>query len=123
MPAMARLAAHAGSIREWSEAADLGGEPPVWEEGQRNVYAWYYTAQTLHNLGGKAWETWFAQVQGLLLRHQAAGSGKTGGSWHPTKPKGAFLEWSEGPDALFHRHVRADPGNPIPARSSLRASD
>lgn len=74
---------------------------PVWEEGQRNVYAWYYTAQTLHNLGGQPWETWFAQVQGLLLRHQASGSGKTGGSWHPTKPKGAFLEWSEGAGRLY----------------------
>jgi hypothetical protein len=74
---------------------------PVWEEGQRNVYAWYYTAQALHNLGGKPWETWFAQTQGLLIRYQASGAGKTGGSWHPTKPKGAFLEWSEGAGRLY----------------------
>ena len=73
---------------------------PVWEEGQRNVYAWYYTAQTLHNLGGDPWKTWFAHTQGLLLKHQA-GAGKTGGSWHPTKPKGAFLEWSEGAGRLY----------------------
>ncbi len=74
---------------------------PVWAEGQRNVYAWYYTAQTLHNLGGDAWKSWFAHTQGLLLKHQAAGGGKTGGSWHPTKPKGAFLEWSEGAGRLY----------------------
>ena len=74
---------------------------PVWEEGQRNVYAWYYTAQTLHNLGGDPWKTWFAHTQSLLLKHQASGGGKTGGSWHPTKPKGAFLEWSEGAGRLY----------------------
>ncbi len=74
---------------------------PVWEEGQRNVYAWYYTAQTLHNLGGETWKTWFARTQGLLLQHQASGAGKTGGSWHPTHPKGAFLEWSEGAGRLY----------------------
>ncbi|RLS54561.1 MAG: hypothetical protein DWH91_11505 [Planctomycetota bacterium] len=73
---------------------------PVWAEGQRNVYAWYYTAQTLHNLGGDPWKNWFSRTQGLLLKHQAAG-GKTGGSWHPTKPRGAFLEWSEGAGRLY----------------------
>ena len=74
---------------------------PVWEEGQRNVYAWYYTAQTLHNLGGDPWKEWFARTQGLLLKHQSSGGGKTGGSWHPTKPKGAFLEWSTGAGRLY----------------------
>ncbi len=74
---------------------------PVWEEGQRNVYAWYYTAQTLHNLGGDAWKDWYAHTQELLLKHQSSGGGKTGGSWHPTKPKGAFLEWSEGAGRLY----------------------
>ena len=74
---------------------------PVWEEGQRNVYAWYYTAQTLHNLGGDPWKNWFSRTQGLLLQHQASGAGKTGGSWHPSKPRGAFLEWSEGAGRLY----------------------
>jgi len=74
---------------------------PVWEEGRRNVYAWYYTAQTLHNLGGDPWKEWFARTRGLLLKHQASGGGKTGGSWHPTKPKGAFLEWSAGAGRLY----------------------
>ena len=74
---------------------------PIWAEGQRNVYAWYYTAQTLHNLGGDPWKTWFTDTQSLILKHQAAGGGKTGGSWHPTKPRGAFLEWSEGAGRLY----------------------
>ena len=99
---------------------------PIWEEGQRNVYAWYYTAQTLHNLGGDPWKNWFAHTQGLLLKHQASGGGKTGGSWHPTRPQGAFLEWSEGAGRLYftvlcvliletpHRHAPVYPEPPTP---------
>lgn len=74
---------------------------PVWKEGERNVYAWYYTAQALHNLGGESWTTWFAETERLLLKHQTSGGGKVGGSWNPNNPKGAFLEWSEGAGRLY----------------------
>lgn len=74
---------------------------PVWEEGQRNVYAWYYTAQMLHNLGGERWKKWFDSVQKLIVGRQSIGSGQTGGSWNPVKPRGAFLEWSEGAGRLY----------------------
>ena len=68
---------------------------PVWEKDQRNVYAWYYTAQTLHNLGGDPWKKWFARTQELIIKNQR------GGSWDPNHPRGAFLEWSEGAGRLY----------------------
>ena len=73
---------------------------PLWAEGRRNVYAWYYTSQTLHNLGGDPWKSWFNQVAPLIVKAQNT-SGKNGGSWNPTRPRGAFLEWSHGAGRLY----------------------
>lgn len=61
---------------------------PEWAPGRRNVYEWYYVAQTLHNLGGDDWKQWYGRVQYLLVEHQnKAGSRKAGedilGSWNP----------------------------------------
>lgn len=67
-----------------------------WEAGRRNVYAWYYTAQTLHNLGGDGWRQWFARVQAEIVGHQAGD-----GSWHPTRPRGAFLEHADSAGRLY----------------------
>lgn len=69
---------------------------PVWAEGRRNVYAWYYTAQTLHNLGGQPWLQWFAPVQSEIVKHQLGD-----GSWHPTHPRGAFLEHADSAGRLY----------------------
>jgi hypothetical protein len=72
----------------------LGDETrPDWDNGHRNVYAWYYQSQVLHNLGGDDWRTWFAELQELICGRQAA-SGKEAGSWHPTRPAGNNHEWS-----------------------------
>lgn len=73
---------------------------PLWAEGRRNVYAWYYTSQTLHNMGGDQWERWFNSVAPLIVRSQIS-SGKNGGSWSPNRPRGAFLEWSHGAGRLY----------------------
>ncbi len=73
---------------------------PVWAEGRRNVYAWYYTSQTLHNLGGDPWRRWFGQVAPLIVKAQST-SGKNAGSWSPTRPRGAFLEWGHGAGRLY----------------------
>jgi hypothetical protein len=73
---------------------------PEWVAERRNVYAWYYTAQTLHNLGGTRWEEWFAPVQQQILKNQA-GAGPTKGSWHPFKPQGAFQERSRDGGRLY----------------------
>ena len=66
---------------------------PDWDNGRRNVYAWYYQAQVLHNLGGDEWRTWFADLQELIVDQQMK-AGKEAGSWHPTKPPGSNHEWS-----------------------------
>jgi len=67
---------------------------PVWDNGRRNVYAWYYVAQTLHNLGGPGWDDWFARAAPLLVARQVK-SGRSRGSWHPHRPPGSPHEWSQ----------------------------
>ncbi len=66
---------------------------PVWEDGKRNVYAWYYQAQVLHNMGGEDWKSWFAHTQQVVVEHQEK-KGRQAGSWHPTRPAGNLHEWS-----------------------------
>ncbi len=67
---------------------------PSWLPGRRNVYAWYYTAQALHNVGGPQWETWYQHVSKLILEKQQLGSGEVSGSWHPNKPPGSNEEYA-----------------------------
>jgi hypothetical protein len=69
---------------------------PEWKEGRRNVYAWYYTAQVLHNRGGDEWRQWFAGAQRQIVSHQAAD-----GSWHPARPRGAPLEYADAAGRLY----------------------
>lgn len=66
---------------------------PEWDNGHRNVYAWYYQAQVLHNLGGEKWREWFARLQQTVVSRQQT-TGKESGSWHPTRPAGSNHEWS-----------------------------
>ena len=70
---------------------------PRWDGGRRNVYAWYYTAQVLHNMGGGEWEAWYRAVRDEIVSHQArTGSVRKGadvrGSWHPSDPRGQSAE-------------------------------
>jgi len=79
---------------------------PEWKEGRRNVYAWYYTAQTLHNFGGKEWRDWFQTVQGEVLRKQKlTGSMREGmdirGSWDPLNPRGEYHEYAAQAGRLY----------------------
>jgi len=69
---------------------------PEWLEGRRNVYAWYYTAQTLHNVGGERWREWYGRVQDAITSHQIGD-----GSWHPTRPMGAPLEHADAAGRLY----------------------
>lgn len=73
---------------------------PEWKEHRRNVYAWYYTAQMLHNLGGPEWEQWYAEAKTLIVKNQQS-AGKDQGSWHPTRPTGAFHERSRDAGRLY----------------------
>jgi hypothetical protein len=43
----------------------------------------------LHNLQGSDWETWNSAVRDELVKNQAKGGGKTGGSWNPFSPPGS----------------------------------
>lgn len=73
---------------------------PEWAAHRRNVYAWYYTAQSLHNLGGQRWEQWYTNVQHLILKNQMT-AGPTVGSWHPHRPEGDFQERSRDAGRLY----------------------
>lgn len=73
---------------------------PEWKPNRRNVYAWYYVAQTLHNVGGENWENWFEQVLPLIVNGQQRG-GDDRGSWHPMRPAGDFQERSRDAGRLY----------------------
>lgn len=73
---------------------------PEWKDHRRNVYAWYYTAQTLHNSGGKPWEEWFAHTLPLIVKAQQRG-GRNRGSWHPHQPRGNPQERSRDAGRLY----------------------
>jgi hypothetical protein len=81
---------------------------PEWKPGKRNVYAWYYTAQVLHNLGGQRWTEWYDQVSQQILDSQVAGGRTPGndilGSWSPKIGKelfGANEEYAEKAGRLY----------------------
>lgn len=79
---------------------------PEWKEGRRNVYAWYYTAQTLHNFGGDEWKAWFQIVQQNIIRKQRlTGTTRKGedtrGSWEPLDPRGEYHEYAAQAGRLY----------------------
>ena len=81
-------------------------QAPAWSGGRRNVYAWYYTSQMLHNLGGDDWKRWNTAVRDTVVRAQVTtGSAKQGqdtrGSWNPTSPPGDPFEHSEKGGRLY----------------------
>ncbi len=47
-----------------------------------NIYYWYYATQTLHHLGGEAWETWNTAARETLIELQSD-QGHEAGSWDP----------------------------------------
>ena len=57
------------------------------ESHQRNIYYWYYATQLLHNMRGKEWEQWNAQVRDGLIAMQTTGKGCDRGSWDPLQPE------------------------------------
>jgi hypothetical protein len=78
---------------------------PEWTS-KRNVYEWYYTAQTLHNIGGPNWKEWYNQVQAVIVENQRRrGSRKTPtdvlGSWSPNDPYGSNEEYANKAGRLY----------------------
>jgi hypothetical protein len=81
-------------------------DPPDWAPGKRNVYEWYYIAQTLHNLGGDDWKKWYGRIQYLIVEHQTKVGVRTAGkdvqgSWHPTNPRGSNEEYADKAGRLY----------------------
>ncbi|MDB5389828.1 MAG: hypothetical protein JWM11_5474 [Planctomycetaceae bacterium] len=73
---------------------------PRWTEGRRNVYFWYYATQVMHHMEGEVWETWNKALRDQITSAQVK-SGKMGGSWHPSKPKGDNHEYGEAGGRLY----------------------
>lgn len=78
---------------------------PEWGS-KRNVYEWYYVAQTLHNIGGPEWKEWFNQTQTVIVENQRRrGSRKAPddvlGSWAPNDPPGSHEEYADKAGRLY----------------------
>ncbi|MCA9266595.1 MAG: terpene cyclase/mutase family protein, partial [Planctomycetales bacterium] len=50
----------------------------------QNVYAWYYSTQVIHHVGGPDWEKWNDTMRQELPKHQIT-AGKERGSWDPSR--------------------------------------
>jgi hypothetical protein len=79
---------------------------PEWSGGRRNVYAWYYMAEVLHNIGGEDWVKWYGVVQAAILDNQnRRGSKDPGkdvrGSWDPNSPAGSPHEYADQAGRLY----------------------
>ena len=53
--------------------------------GQRNIYYWYYATQVMHNLPGPEWDAWNRTMRKLLIDTQEK-EGCAAGSWNPDQP-------------------------------------
>jgi len=60
----------------------LNSNLPVWKNGERDVYYWYYATQVCHHMEGDYWRTWNDTMKVLLPKHQVQ-SGPERGSWGP----------------------------------------
>ncbi len=54
------------------------------DDGEPNMYYWYYGTQVFHHYGGERWEKWNSTMRELLLRSQNKKGGNAG-SWTPEK--------------------------------------
>ena len=52
---------------------------------RRNIYAWYYATQAMHNVPGPTWDTWNRAMRRILIDSQEK-AGCVAGSWDPEKP-------------------------------------
>ena len=63
----------------------LDTPPSFADHYQRDVYYWFFAAQTLHYYGGNEWQTWNSMIREQLLQHQEQ-FGAEVGSWNPLQP-------------------------------------
>jgi hypothetical protein len=62
-------------------AQALGKVPPT--AAYKNLYYYYYATQTMHNLGGNAWDGWNVKMRDLMIDKQDKGQDHQKGSWDP----------------------------------------
>ncbi len=55
---------------------------PSWEEGQRDIYYWYYATQVCHHMESQHWRAWNEAMRVVLPENQVR-EGRERGSWHP----------------------------------------
>jgi hypothetical protein len=58
-------------------------EAPLDWDNAKNVYAWYYVTQVVHNMGGEPWARWNGRLRELLPAKQLT-KGREAGSWDPS---------------------------------------
>jgi hypothetical protein len=73
------------AIRE--AVAYLMQEPP--QDGQANLYYWYYASISLFQLQGDDWQSWNRSLQEQLLRRQRT-QAALAGSWDPDTVWGGY---------------------------------
>jgi hypothetical protein len=56
------------------------------DNGQRDVYYWYYATQVMHNLVDANWDRWNRQVRRVLIETQCRDGSCATGSWDPEYP-------------------------------------
>lgn len=71
-------------------AALLNTCPPAWtpDEGNIDLYAWYWASLALYQCGGDAWQAWAPKLSAALREGQQK-DGPAAGSWEP------ISVWSE----------------------------
>jgi len=69
-------------MRLMQGAEILISNPPSWDEGDRNVYYWYYATQVCHHMEGSYWRSWNRVMKDVIPKHQVR-DGKERGSWDP----------------------------------------
>ena len=55
-------------------------------ENDKDVYAWYYITQEVHNVGGTAWDRWNGRMREVVPAQQVE-KGPEAGSWDPALDK------------------------------------
>lgn len=68
---------------------------PSWEEGQRDVYYWYYATQVCHHMESQHWRTWNEAMRVVLPENQVR-EGRERGSWNPRGDR-----WGDSGGRLF----------------------
>ena len=68
---------------------------PTWDEGERDVYYWYYATQVCHHMESQHWRAWNEVMRKLLPENQVR-EGQERGSWDPNGDR-----WGDAGGRLF----------------------